>query len=145
MMVDIQELNYEDRLSYLGLTTLKTRRLRGDLIQAFKIIKESDGKELKNYFKMASNNLGRHSLKLFKLRCNLNVRKFAFSNRVVDEWNLLEQHLIDSGTTNTFKKTWISTWQVGGLYRSFRPSSPCHYCCFKYLNIDFKLNVVALC
>ena len=57
MLVDIRELNYEDRLSYLGLTTLETRRLRGDLIQAFKIIKEFDGKELNNYFKLASNNL----------------------------------------------------------------------------------------
>ena len=103
MMVGIQELNYKDRLIYLGLTTLETRRLRGDLIQAFKIIKESDSKELNNYFKLASNNLREHSLKLFKSRCNLNVRKFAFSNRVV-EWNLLEQFVIDSGTINTFKK-----------------------------------------
>ena len=75
MMVDIRELNYEDRLSYLGLTTLKTRRLSGDLIQAFKIIiKESDGKELNNYFKMASNNLRGQSVKHFKPRWNLNVR-----------------------------------------------------------------------
>ena len=48
MMIDIREPNYEDRLSYLGLTTLETRRLRGDLTHTFKIIKESDGKELKN-------------------------------------------------------------------------------------------------
>ena len=78
--------------------------MREDLIQVFKIIKESDGKELQNYFKLASNNLREHTLKLFKPRCNLNVRKFAFSNRVVVEWNLLEQFVIDSGTTNTFKK-----------------------------------------
>ena len=56
-MVDIWELNYEDRLSYLGLTTLETRRLRGELIQVFKVIKEFDGKVLLNYFKLASNNL----------------------------------------------------------------------------------------
>ena len=65
-MVDIHELNYEDRVSYLGLITLETKRLRGDLIQAFKIIKESDGNELNNYLKFASNNLIAHSLKLFK-------------------------------------------------------------------------------
>ena len=72
-------------------------RLRGYLIQVFKIIKESDGKELKNNFKLASNNFRGHSLKLCKPRCNLNVRKFAFSNTVVDEWNLLEQFVIDCG------------------------------------------------
>ena len=125
MICDIQKLNYEDRLSYQGLTTLKTRRLRGDVIHAFKIVKESGGKELNNYFKLASNNLRGHSLKLCKPRCNLNVRKFAFSNRVVDEWNLLEQYVIDSSTTNTFKKNlgkYLTSWR--GLYRSFRPSSP---------------------
>ena len=63
-----------------------------------------DGKEFKNYFKLASNNLKGHSLKLCKPRCNLNVSKFVFSNRVVDEWNLLEQFVIDFDTTNTFKK-----------------------------------------
>ena len=60
MVVDIRVLNYEDRQSYLSLTTLETRRLRRDLIHALKIIKESDGKELKNYFKLASNNRRRH-------------------------------------------------------------------------------------
>ena len=84
-MVDIRELNYEDWLSYLGLTTLETRRFRGDLIQAFKILNESDDKELNNYFKLACNNLRGHSLKLFKPMFNLNVRTFAFSNGVVDE------------------------------------------------------------
>ena len=90
-MVDIREINYKDRLSYLGLTILETRRLRGDLIHAFEIIKESDDKVLNNYFKLASNKLRGNSVKLFKHRCNLNIRTFVFSNRVVDEWNLLEQ------------------------------------------------------
>ena len=31
--------DYSDRLKELGLTTLETRHMRGDLIEAFKIIK----------------------------------------------------------------------------------------------------------
>ena len=42
MMVRLREFNYEDRLSYLGLTTLETRKLKRDLIHAFKIIKVYD-------------------------------------------------------------------------------------------------------
>ena len=33
-------LNYEERLQKLGLTTLLERRARGDLIEAFKILRE---------------------------------------------------------------------------------------------------------
>jgi len=32
------------------------------------------------------------------------VRKFSFSNRVVDSWNCLSAPCVKSGTINTFKK-----------------------------------------
>ena len=42
MMPGLSVVSYEVRLSWLKLTTLETRRVRGDLIQAFKIIKGID-------------------------------------------------------------------------------------------------------
>jgi len=41
--------------------------------------------------------------KLFKRRFRLDNRKYVFSNRVVDNWNSLSAHYIDSSTINTFK------------------------------------------
>jgi len=34
----------------------------------------------------------------------LNVRKYAFSNRVIDNWNLLPANCVNCSTINTFKK-----------------------------------------
>ena len=39
MISGLSEMGYEERLKILGLTTLETRRLRGDLIEVFKILK----------------------------------------------------------------------------------------------------------
>ena len=37
---DLKDKGYENRLRFLNLTTLETRRLRGDLIEVFKIFKD---------------------------------------------------------------------------------------------------------
>ena len=39
MVYDFNDLTYEQRLRRLNITTLETRRLRGDLIEVFKIVK----------------------------------------------------------------------------------------------------------
>ena len=48
-------------------------------------------------------NLGGHSLKLFKHRFNLNIGKFSFVNRIVDEWNNLSEDIVSCNTVNAFK------------------------------------------
>jgi len=40
LMVNDRSVCYEDRLRMLGLTTVETRRLRGDLIEVFKFLKD---------------------------------------------------------------------------------------------------------
>ncbi|CAF1115901.1 unnamed protein product, partial [Brachionus calyciflorus] len=43
LIPSINRLDYMDRLKKLNLTTLETRRLSGDRIQMFKIVKAFDG------------------------------------------------------------------------------------------------------
>jgi len=43
-----------------------------------------------------------HDQKLFKKGIRLDVRKFAFSNRVVNDWNSLSSQCVNCCTVNTF-------------------------------------------
>jgi len=44
-----------------------------------------------------------HSAKIVKNRCCLDIRHHFFSERVINRWNRLDQHVIDSATLNAFK------------------------------------------
>jgi hypothetical protein len=97
------EHSYEERLKMLKLTTLETRRLRGDLIETFKIMKGVYGIHPTDYFSFSETSLRGHTLKLFKPRFNTNTGKFSFSNRIVHEWNMLTEDIINSSTVACFK------------------------------------------
>ena len=103
MIPTLKGLSYHQRLSVLNLTTLETRRLRGDLIEVFKNLKGFDKVNYSSMFSLAANNLRGHGLKLYKSRFNINLGKFMFSNRVVDEWNMLPVDVISSITVLSFK------------------------------------------
>ena len=78
-------LPYEQRLSRLKLTTLETRRLRGDLIEVFKIMKGFDNGDYRDFFIVSTNRCRGHSMKIYEERFNTNIGEFMFSNRVVKE------------------------------------------------------------
>jgi len=96
-------LEYEVILRKLGLTTLETRRLRGDLIEVFKIIKGFEDIDKDIFFKCSHTELRGHSLKLYKTGCNLDCKKYGFAHRVVNPWNALPQVVIACDTVNSFK------------------------------------------
>ena len=62
----------------MNLTTLETRRLRGDLIEVFKIFKGYDDLQPSKFFNLSTDLTRGHSFKLFKGRLNLDCRKFVF-------------------------------------------------------------------
>ena len=58
----------------------------------------------KDFFQEALGNRRGHGEKLQKSMLRLDVRKFSFSQRVVNHWNALKQHAIDCNTVNIFKR-----------------------------------------
>ena len=77
-MVETRGMGYEEISNFLGMKTLETRRIRGDLIEVFKILKGFDNVEEKRFFVRAEGCTRGHDLKLVKPSCRLDCRKFAF-------------------------------------------------------------------
>ena len=104
MILGLGRLQYEERLDSTGLLTLEKRRVRGDLIQVFKMIRGIDKIDYRNFFEIRNSNLTRgHNCKLVKKRSRLELRRNFFSQRVVNTWNGLPQSVIDAESVNSFK------------------------------------------
>ena len=100
----MQNLEYCDRLRKLGLTTLATRRKRGDLIQMFTIIHGYDNVQSDYFFQPRRHDYLRgSSLSLQKPRARLDVRKYSFSHRAISEWNRLPEEVVNANSINSFK------------------------------------------
>ena len=103
LIPNIRNLSYEDRLKRLGLYTLKTRRLRGDLIEVFKILNGFDLVST-NLFTLAPQSVTRtNGFKLEGKRFKTDIAKNFFSNRVINEWNALPWDVVKSESVNMFK------------------------------------------
>ena len=80
------------------MPTLQYRRLRGDMIEVYKIINGIyDYKVVTGFFELSDVEQTRgHNKKLRKLSCKINNRKNYFSNRVIDVWNNLPQEAVSA-------------------------------------------------
>ena len=103
MIEGFEELEYISRLQLCGLTTLETRRLRGDLIEVFKIMKGFEDLNANDFFIVNSRHSRGHSLKVYKPNVNTDIGKFRFSYRVINEWNLLDNDIVACSSVNLFK------------------------------------------
>ena len=69
----------------MKLTTLEQRRKRGDLIEVYRLMTGTDNKEYQKFVEKARSvhNLRGHTLKLYKERSRLDLRKHFFSNSYI--------------------------------------------------------------
>ena len=83
-----------DRSRYLGLPSLQYRRLRSDMVETFRIINNIDKVNSNKIFPKNENTTRGHKHKIYKKQCRTNIRKYSFSQRVVDTWNSLPAKVI---------------------------------------------------
>ena len=87
------------------------RRVRGDLIETYKILTGEENVDSSNFFVLnhGSHNVRGHRFKLYKSRSRLNTRKFFYSQRVVEVWNSLPDNVVEAETTNVSRKSWTKS------------------------------------
>ncbi len=95
MIPSLRNKSYEERLARLSLFSLEKRRLRGKIIECFKILKIFTNVDASKLFSISSTSRTRN--KGIKLRCKevqLDCTNFFFTNDVVREWNKLPLSIV---------------------------------------------------
>jgi hypothetical protein len=110
-MPTLRGLNYEERLQRWGLPTLKFGRLRGDMIETYKILSGKYDRLVAPSFTLNKYKVTRgNDCKLSISRTRYDLRKYSFTNRVVNTWNSLPNYIVLSDTTNQFKNRLDKFW-----------------------------------
>ena len=112
MIPGLKSLSYEDRFRKLNLPTLAYRRLRGDMIEVFKIMTgiydQSLGSPL--LFPLTDVRTRGHRFKLAKSRSRLDSRKFSFTQLVVDPCNSLPAQVVEAPSLPCFEARLDRHW-----------------------------------
>ena len=104
----LAKVPYEERLQKLDIFTLERRRMSGDLIETYKIVHSLKNVDEHTFFKKTTGNLRGHSLKLYQKPVRLGIRKFFFSQRIVDNWNRLPEEAVSALSLSAFKN--LDSW-----------------------------------
>ena len=103
-IIGMKNLEYEDRLSKLRLPSLESRRIRGDMIEVFKITnKNYDTVTTNTFFEFSDNITRNNGKKLTKTQVNYKQFQEFFTNRIINMWNSLPGEVVNSDCVNGFK------------------------------------------
>jgi len=115
LVPQLRKFSYPVRLKKIGITSLKDRRLRGDMIEVYKLSMGKEQIDYEQFFRLAENHYGirGHEIekKLTKVRSRLDTRKFFFSQRVVNGWNSLPAKVVNAESVNSFKNAYDRSHQ----------------------------------
>ncbi len=109
----LRDLSYPERLKRLRLPTLAFRRLRGDMIETFKITHNIyDPRATQGLLHYTPHTRTRgHPYKLDKPRCTRTLRLNSFTQRITNNWNSLPSCVVMATTTLQFEQRIDAAWR----------------------------------
>ena len=120
LVPECKDMSYERRLKYLKLFSLKGRRVRGDLIQMYKIFQGIDKINKEKILPMAEYTRTRNQeMKLRRRYCRTDIRKHTFTYRTVETWNTLPEDVKNASSLNVFKNRIDSIPEMVEKFYSF--------------------------
>jgi len=106
-----EHLNTSLLCSNCHSSTLHYRRIRGDMIETFKILTGKYDMRATQTMLRASSSLTRgHNSRLNKFRVKYDLRKYYFTSRVVNVWNSLSSFVVSADSVNCFKNRLDKCW-----------------------------------
>ena len=104
----LQGMTYDEKLVELGITSLKARRTRIDLVPKFKMLKGIDTVDFNTWFSTVGHEVKRvtrhtsYHRNLVPKRSSTEMRTNFFSNRVVKHWNSLPIEIREAKNVKKF-------------------------------------------
>ncbi len=112
LIPSLQNLSYEERLRKLKLPSLVYRRLRGDMVEVYKIVNQKYDPDVANFLPRNQDTRTRgHKLKLKKAHAHSNLRLKFFSMRVVNTWNDLPEEVVTAPSLQSFERRLDKVWK----------------------------------
>jgi hypothetical protein len=118
----LRNLPYTERLRQCKLPTLSYRRIRGDMIEVYKIITGKYDSSVAPSLPVVGRNVVTrgNDLRLAASRTKYDLRKYFFTNRVVNVWNSLPNYVVKAETINTFKIRLDKFWENQDIIFNYR-------------------------
>ena len=118
----MKDKDYMSRLKDIDIPCLLARRMRGDLIEVYKILnKKYDPRILsENLFELNTRaNTRGNGRKLVKPSSSTTSRKSFFTLRTINDWNSLPSEVVNAPSLNTFKNRLDNFLKNKDLYYNF--------------------------
>ena len=107
-----RNMSYFDRLNFLNIESLEQRRIKSDLVLFFKLNLDKISIDISNNYSIVSRSRS-HSKHLYVFYSRTDKRKLFWINRIVSNWNDLNESDVIVESVQSFKKKLNNIYYVG--------------------------------